>query len=226
MKKIYLPVAVALLNLTFLSTAFGLALETLDASTMNKKQIEQKYEENKKKIAESPSSPQEKEDLSKKNDQNYEAAQQNLEMYGFKFGIGLLGSHFHGKSRVVATSVQNGIVSIDEGDNNILGAVFETHNFFGHITGPLYWGWFLGVQTTNDKIVESAIAGLMLATKYKNNPTDGGSFNIGFGFIMDPNARVLADGFEAGMPLPAGEQGVRTKKVTKTGYGVVISYGF
>ena len=43
MKKIYLPVAVALLNLTFLSTAFGLALETLDASTMNKKQIEQKY---------------------------------------------------------------------------------------------------------------------------------------------------------------------------------------
>jgi hypothetical protein len=224
--KIWLPLVLLLTNLIYLSSAFGLELQTLDAGTMNKKQLEQIHDANQKIINESSLSKPEKEELLKTNDQGLQTQQQTLDMYGFKFGIGLLGSHFHGKTMTVATSVQNGKVSIDEGDNNVVGAIFEAHNFFGHLTGPLYWGWFLGVQTTNDKILESAIAGLMLSTKYKNNPSDGGSFNIGLGFIMDPNARVLADGFEEGQPLPAGEQSVRTTKVTKTGYGVVISYGF
>jgi len=43
---------------------------------------------------------------------------------------------------------------------------------------------------------------------------------------MAPKVKVLGDGIEEGKPLPAGETEVRYKKVTKFGYGVLLSFTF
>ncbi|MBI5885923.1 MAG: hypothetical protein HZB85_05005 [Deltaproteobacteria bacterium] len=146
----------------------------------------------------------------------------------FKFGMGLMGAHFIGAKRVESASVVNGKAHIDEGDNNTVGFVLETHNFLWKLGGSYYAGPFLGVQTKTDEVLDAAILGVMLGMKYKNSitPNPDGSFNIGIGYIVDPNTKVLDKGFEDGQPLPAGETNVRTRKVTKTGWGLLVSYGF
>jgi len=143
---------------------------------------------------------------------------------GFKFGVGVLGAHFHGKKRVEEASVQNGKVQIDDGDNTTAGVVLETHQLFGHLWGPMYIGPFLGLKTNNEEIIDAAMLGVMFAAKSRDD--EKSSFNIGIGYIIDPKVSVLADGFEEGQSLPAGETNVRTKKVTQHGWGVVVSYGF
>ncbi len=161
----------------------------------------------------------------RKLDDEKKKLKEQLDMFGFNFGVGLLMAHYHGKQRVESTQVVNNKVVVDDGDNDLAGAIFETHNLrWNPYHGAVYLGPFLGVQTTNEQLLDSVILGLMAGTTYRDSKP--GSFNIGIGYIWDPGTKVLADGFEANQPLPAGEQGVRTKKVTQKGWGIVVSYGF
>lgn len=154
----------------------------------------------------------------------YRQAKSKLDMFGFNFGIGLMGAHFGGKKRVDSASLVNGKIQIDQGDNTTLGVVFEAHNLFWNLYGPLYTGPFLGIQTTTNELLDSAVLGWMFAFKYKDDAK--GSFNIGVGWVIDPNTKVLSNDFNEGQPLPSGAQDISTKKVTKTGVGVIVSYGF
>jgi hypothetical protein len=163
----------------------------------------------------------EKEKLLKERDE----LKSHLDMFGFNFGFGLMGSYYFGDKRVDTASVVNNKVQIEKGDNKTLGVVFETHNTLWTLQkNKVYLGPFLGIQTTTVELLDSAILGIMIAFKYKND--EKGSFNIGLGFVYDPSVKVLADDFKVGEPIPTGESSIRTKEITQMGIGIIVSYGF
>src|SRR5574337_1165690 len=118
-------------------------------------------------------------ELEKLNEEKQKLKEQ-LDMFGFNFGIGLLGAHYHGRQRVESTQGINNRVVVEDGDNNLAGVVFETHNLrWNPLKSDAYIGPFLGVQTTQDELIDSIILGLMIGIAYKDDKTH--SFNIGIG---------------------------------------------
>jgi hypothetical protein len=63
------------------------------------------------------------------------------------------------------------------------------------------------------------VLGIQIRLSLKNT-----SWNFGVGLRVDPKAQVLADGFIANQPPPAGETAVRFK--TEPRYGIMLLSSF
>ncbi|MGD9853312.1 MAG: hypothetical protein AB7T38_18875 [Nitrospirales bacterium] len=162
---------------------------------------------------------------------------------GFGFGVALgvtvdLGSN----DRIDEASIDaNNIVRVDKEDNIQANFILETHYFFtpnfallGFGPEPGDWGWgpFVAIQPGTDDIIDAAGIGLMLGMKraqvlLKDTlPERGDSFNLGIGYVVNPNETILRDDFKANEPAPAGATDVRYKTKAQGGLLILFSYSF
>ncbi len=145
---------------------------------------------------------------------------------GFNFGTGI-GATFdlHHGSRVKAASIRDGTVRIDEEGDVQLGLVLETHYFVEIGNKRLAGiGPFVAIKTGENDLIDEAGLGVMVG--FRRTIEDTNSFNIGVGVMVDPDAEVLADGFIANQPAPAGATDVATKKEERFSFAIVFSYTF
>jgi hypothetical protein len=169
-------------------------------------------------------------------------------------GIGFgLTFDVQGQRRVVSVSAPNNIVRVDDSSSNVIASVVvESHYFFvpqhdlylGTAVVPQQtWGHgpFVaidaGTNTSNNSVIYGFSIGWMIGFRQphyglidtssggKVATYDNNSWNIGLGFRVDPQSKVLGDGLVANMPLPPGDT-VRTKTEARYGVMLLVSYGF
>lgn len=102
--------------------------------------------------------------------------------------------------------------------------MLESHWFREVFKGRLGWGPFVGVQPGTDEIIEAIGVGIMLGLRREG--TENSSWNIGIGYIVDPNVNVLGDGFVANQPPPGAETAIRLKETSQEGILVLFSFSF
>lgn len=156
---------------------------------------------------------------------------------GLKLGVGLSLTHDLGENdRVDSASVVNGIVRVESENNDVVRIMLESHFFFpqekdfplfGRVKGN-QWGWgpFVAIQPGSNEIIDAIGFGVMVGFKRTSDPSDASSWNIGMGFVVDPNVKVLGDGIQADQPLPPGETEVRFKEKSQWGLLIITSFTF
>ncbi len=159
---------------------------------------------------------------------------------GLKFGVGLSLTHDLGENnRVGSASLVNGIVRVDDENNDIARIMLESHYFFkqskpftlfnSNVKVPSeQWGRgpFVAIQPGTDEVIEAISLGMMWGFKKSPNPADKRSWNIGIGAVVDPNVKVLGDGISENVALPTGETGIRYKDKSQWGLMLLTSFSF
>jgi hypothetical protein len=140
------------------------------------------------------------------------------------FGLGLGWTHNLGARRVESVTVVNGIVRIDNEQNDLVRFMPELHLWLDR-WDEQRWGWgpFLTVAP-GSRVIDAVGFGLMIG--YRPHEADQYSFNLGIGGTLDLDARVLGDGLVANEPLPPRETTARTKQTTAAGLLVIFSVGW
>jgi hypothetical protein len=85
-------------------------------------------------------------------------------------------------------------------------------------------GPFVAIEGGGDSIINAIGAGLMIGFRKSAESTQ--SFNFGFGYVVDPNTRVLGDNVRENQPLPTGETQVRFKETAQGGLLFLTSFSF
>ncbi|MEO1034873.1 MAG: hypothetical protein AAFX44_04845 [Pseudomonadota bacterium] len=151
---------------------------------------------------------------------------------GLSFGVGVSLTFDTGSNaRVDEASIVDGIVRIDEEDDKLARVMLESHYFLtpNRPLGPLpagQWGWgpFVALQPGTDEVIEAIGLGLMIGLRRAKDSDV--SWNVGVGYIVDPNVTVLGDGFIADQPPPGGETEVRLKTTSQQGAFLLFSFAF
>ncbi len=157
------------------------------------------------------------------------------EFAGLNFGVGISLTFDTGSnSRVKSASIVDGIVRIDDEDDKVARVMLESHYFFtpeGRFLGidtmpPGRWGWgpFVALQPGTDEIIEAIGVGLMVG--FRRPDESGSSWNIGIGYVTDPNVEILGDGFVENQPPPGNETAVRLKEISQDGIVLLFSFSF
>lgn len=129
------------------------------------------------------------------------------------------------RDRVDEANIVNGLVRVDKDNNAIPRMVLELHHFV--------WAWknetiglgpFAAIQPGGDDIIDAFGGGLMVG--FRKNRETKLAFNVGIGIIVDPNTKVLGDGFAANLAPPPGETEVRFKETEQYGALILISTSF
>ncbi|HEX8421550.1 MAG TPA: hypothetical protein VF638_16190 [Sphingomonas sp.] len=160
----------------------------------------------------------------------------NRKFAGLDFGIGLSFSIDIGvRDRIAEASIVDGLVRIDDENNDRARVMLESHYFFtpgvgsadrsgGNVT-LARWGVgpFVALQPGTDEVIEAIGMGVMVG--FRRGDSDQ-SFNVGVGYVVDPNTRVLGDGIVKNQPLPGNEEEIRFKDVAQTGWLILTSFSF
>ncbi|MBN2131593.1 MAG: hypothetical protein JW741_18995 [Sedimentisphaerales bacterium] len=158
------------------------------------------------------------------------------EFAGLNFGIGISLTFDTGKNdRIESASIIDGVVRVDDENDKIARVMLESHYFFtpgGRFLKlddlyPGRWGYgpFVALQPGTDEIIEAVAVGVMVGFRRPNDDS-GSSWNIGVGYVTDPNEQVLGDGFVANEPPPGTETTVRFKEVSQDGVVLLFSFSF
>ena len=133
-------------------------------------------------------------------------------------------THNLGPRRVDSVTVVNGVVRIDNEQNDLVRFMPEMHIWLDR-WDEQRWGWgpFLAVAP-GSRVIDAIGFGLMIG--YRPHQTDQYSFNLGIGGTLDLDTRVLGDGLVANEPLPRGETSARTKQTTAAGLLIMLSVGW
>ena len=148
------------------------------------------------------------------------------------FGLGLsLTRDLGDNDRIAAAELDpNGIVRITDEENDLARLMLEAHHFFtpsifgGDSEGLWGWGPFVAVQPGEGEIIDAVAAGLMVGFRYSRESSN--SFNIGIGYIVDPNTQILGEGIVANQPLPEGETEIRFRETSQHGLLIMTSFSF
>ena len=157
---------------------------------------------------------------------------------GLKFGVGITltnSSITQSKSRVESAEIIGNVVRITEERNSLARIMLESHYFFtpapssGSFLGVKNGNWgigpFVAIQPGSENIIDAIGTGLMIG--FKRAGDDTSSFNLGIGFVTDPSATVLGDGFEENKPPPEGESTtVRLRETSFTSLLFLASFSF
>lgn len=157
----------------------------------------------------------------------------NTEFRGLKLGLGLSYSFDLGDNdRIAEAQIVDGLVRVTDEDNSNARFMLESHYFFrpsfkfmGSVE-PGKWGMgpFVAVQPGSGEIIEAVGAGLMIGFRRKGNGNS--SWNIGVGVVVDPDARILGDGFAENEPPPGNESSIRYKETSQGGLLLISSFSF
>ena len=153
---------------------------------------------------------------------------QTRDFGGMHFGVGLsltydLGHH----DRVIDAMLdENAIVRITNQNDAIPRIVLETHYFFADSLSACGCGPFVAIQPGTDQIIKAIGVGGMVGFKKDVKANGNDSWNIGLGFVFDPNTKILGDGVEENKPLPTGETNIRFKVADQIGIILVFSFAF
>lgn len=148
------------------------------------------------------------------------------------FGLGLsLTRDLGDNDRIAAAELDpNGIVRITDEENDLARLMLEAHHFFtpsifgGDSEGLWGWGPFVAVQPGEGEIIDAVAAGLMVGFRYSRESSN--SFNIGIGYIVDPNTQILGEGIVANQSLPEGETEIRFRETSQHGLLIMTSFSF
>jgi len=150
------------------------------------------------------------------------AAAAELDQFGFGVGLSFawdLGSN----DRVDDVEVVDGIVRVSDKGNGIASLVLESHYYTGTIWGAAV-GPFVAIRTGDSEIIDAAAIGVMFG--WKSPAADSAGFNLGLGFVADPNVEVLGSGVIENQALPGNETTVRTSEETQGGVILIFSRNF
>lgn len=159
------------------------------------------------------------------------------EFAGLNFGVGISLTHDLGDhDRINSASIVNGVVRVDDEQNDVARIMLESHYFFTpNRKFPIFqnvpasqWGWgpFIAIQPGKEEMIEAVGVGVMWGIKKSAVQTDTSSWNIGIGAVVDPNGKVLGDGITANKALPIGETEIRFKEKSQWGLLVITSFSF
>lgn len=154
---------------------------------------------------------------------------------GLSFGVGISLTFDTGSdSRIEAASIVDGIVRVDNENDKVARVMLESHYFFvpekkfmgldGVDHGSWGWGPFVALQPGTDEIIEAIAVGLMVG--FRRPEESGNSWNIGIGYVTDPNVNILGDGFTENQPPPGNETAIRLKEVSQDGVVLLFSFSF
>jgi hypothetical protein len=171
---------------------------------------------------------------------------------GLKLGVGLSFTVDVGKlDRIGDAEIVDNVVRVKDQNNGRARIMLESHYFFtpcgdlfrikGLIENPdqqrgnakcdsedytkARWGWgpFIAIQPGSGEIIDAIGAGLMLGFRRQGSNQ---SFNVGVGVVVDPNTRVLGNGFRADQAPPGNETEVRYRETLQTGILLLTSFSF
>lgn len=159
--------------------------------------------------------------------------QNRRDFAGLNMGVGLsltldVGEH----DRVTEAEVVDGIVRVSNEDNARARIMLESHFFFQPSRPFLHtsvqefdWGVgpFVAIQPGEKDLVDAIALGVMVGFR---RPNTSNSWNIGLGYVVDPNTKTLGDGLAANKPLPPGETQIRYKEQDQGGVVILTSFSF
>lgn len=154
---------------------------------------------------------------------------------GINFGVGISLTFDTGdNARVKSADIVDGIVRVENEDNRIARVMLESHYFFipqGRFLKldsmpPTQWGVgpFVALQPGTEEIIEAVAIGIMVG--FRRPDESGASWNVGIGYITDPNVQILGDGFVENQPPPGNETEVRFKETSQDGVVILFSFSF
>jgi hypothetical protein len=157
------------------------------------------------------------------------------EFAGLSFGVGISLTLDTGKNdRVDEAQIIDGLVRVDKESNARARIMLESHYFFtpetqrGHLFRVKNGNWgigpFIALQPGTDEIIEAVGAGFMIG--FRREDGNGSSWNFGIGAAVDPNVRILGDGFQANAPPPGNETQIRFKEKGQVGILLISSFSF
>ena len=136
--------------------------------------------------------------------------------------LGIAADFDIGGKRVADAQIVNGLVRIKDSSSNVgVSFVLEAHYFFtesrpwpkcyGFGCNNVAFGPFVAIEigggtsaTTNAGPITGYALGMMVGLQHPDAPSKTSSWNFGVGLRVDPQAKVLGDGFVANQPPPAG----------------------
>ena len=154
---------------------------------------------------------------------------------GLSFGVGISATFDTGSTdRINSATIVDGIVRVEDEQNRVARIMLESHYFFLPDSNllnfssvpPGSWGWgpFVALQPGTDEIIEAIGLGLMLG--FRREASSPQSWNIGLGYVVDPNVKVLGDGFRANREPPGNETIVRFQEKSQQGVVLLFSFSF
>ncbi len=153
---------------------------------------------------------------------------------GINWGAGLALTQINGSPYIDSASIVDNKVVVDKSYNYNAGIMLESHFFWrekdlktqtfgGKAMGH---GPFIAIELLNKEQGDIGAFTVGYMFGFKNNIKEKNSWNLGIGFFVDTNVKVLGDGIVAGQPLPPNETEIRFKEVDRTGIMVMLSYTF
>lgn len=161
-----------------------------------------------------------------------EADGQTGEFAGLKLGVGLsLTIDLGDNDRIEEAAIVDGIVRVSDENNSRARIMLESHYFFtgnkrflGSSAGNWGIGPFIAVQPGSDEIIEAIGGGVMVG--FRRAGDSNSSWNLGLGIVVDPDVRILGDGFTANQPPPGSETDIRFKEKSQAGLLIISSFSF
>jgi hypothetical protein len=127
------------------------------------------------------------------------------------WGLGF-GFSFGQDDFIEEAAVVDNVIRVTKDRTDRSRAMLEFHRYFGcnekQTLTDRGCGPFLAVAADGNDVLAGVGIGFIYGRKLKN-PTDSEGFSVGIGLVFDNDVKTLADGFAEGLPLPAGETGIR-----------------
>jgi len=156
------------------------------------------------------------------------------DFHGLRLGVGLSLTVDTGyKDRVASAEIVDGIVRINKEQDKVARIMLESHYFFPTKTkrflglvDPGKWGWgpFFAVQPGTEEIIEAIGFGIMVG--FRRGANSDNSWNMGLGYVVDPEVQILGDGFIENQAPPGSETTVRFKTKSQQGAFLIFSTSF
>lgn len=152
------------------------------------------------------------------------AAQQNFR--GIAFGVGV-GASFSEDEVVAAAEVAaDDTIQVTVDESAQPRVILESHYYGFCKTGPCNEarfgvGPYFGIVAKDDKLISAISVGLMFGWQTPDDDKSAG-FSVAIGAVLDSDVRSLADGFNAGEPMPEGETAIRFK--TESRWSTIIFF--